>query len=295
MPIGNSPAMFVSSTCYDLKQVRADLKSFIESLGLQPILSEYDSFPVNPDVNAVENCLRVVDENADLFLLVVGGRYGKPFEQDRSVTNMEYLRARAKGIPIYVFVQNTILNILPIWRDSPDTSFQSVVDSPKLFEFVASLMDVDGIWIFPFEFAQEITDTLRRQLAYLFMNNLNLHMRVKTLGLPETLARLQGMSLKLLIERPKAWEPRLFNHVLAQEIARLKKDRLDLKYGIAYGKGEFLYSLVEVLNWGRRKLAEAERIVRGAEQIVNVAFQEAYAPAGVPSDPGRTHLKCSVP
>jgi hypothetical protein len=260
MPIGNNPAMFVSSTCYDLKQVRADLKNFIESLGLQPILSEYDSFPVNPDVNAVENCLRVVDENADLFLLIVGGRYGKPFEQNKSVTNMEYLRARAKGIPIYVFVQKSILNILPVWRESPETPFQSVVDSPKLFEFVASLLDVDGIWVFPFDFAQEIIDTLRKQLAYLFMNALNLQMRVKTLGLPESLAHLQGMPLKLLIERPKAWETRLFNHVLAQEIARLKRQRLDLKYGIAFGRGEFLFDIVEVSNWTRRKMAEAPKI-----------------------------------
>ncbi len=277
--------MFVSSTCYDLRQVRANLRSFIESLGLQPILSEYDSFPVNPDVSAVENCLRVVDENADIFLLIIGGRYGKPTEKDKSVTNMEYLRARAKGIPIYAFVQKSILNILPVWRDNPDSNFQNVADSPKLFEFVASLMDVEGIWVFPFELAQEITDTLRKQLAYLFMNALNLRMRVKTVGLPESLAQLQGIPLKLVIERPKAWETRLFNHVLAQEIARLKRQRLDLNYGIAYGKGEFLFNYVEVINWARRRTAEAGRLCRTSDRILNVALQDAIAPDGVPSDP----------
>ncbi|MFL6284115.1 MAG: DUF4062 domain-containing protein [Pyrinomonadaceae bacterium] len=285
MPIGNNPAMFVSSTCYDLRQVRADLKSFIELLGLQPILSEYDTFPVHPDVNAVENCLRVVDENADIFLLIVGGRYGKPFEQEKSVTNMEYLRARAKGIPIYVFVQKNVLNILPVWRDNPEGNFHNVVDSPKLFEFVTSLMDVEGIWVFPFELAQEITDTLRKQLAYLFMSTLSLQMRVKTLGLPESLAQLQGIPLKLVIEQPKAWEFRLFGHVLAQEIERLKRHRLDLKYGLALGKGEFLFGPIEVMNWTRRKIAEARRLVDGSELIINMAFKDAYAPAGVPADP----------
>lgn len=40
MPKGYSPAVFVSSTCYDLSQIRADLKIFIESIGLDPALSE---------------------------------------------------------------------------------------------------------------------------------------------------------------------------------------------------------------------------------------------------------------
>jgi hypothetical protein len=285
MAIGNTPAMFVSSTCYDLKQVRADLRNFIESLGLQPILSEYDSFPVNPDVGAVENCLRVVDENADILLLIVGGKYGKPFEQDKSVTNMEYLRARAKGIPIYVFVQRSVLNILPVWKDNPGGNFQMVADSPKLFEFVASLMDVEGIWVFPFDLAQEVIDTLRKQLAYLFMNALNLRKRVKTLGLPESLAHLQGIPLKLVIERPVAWEVRLFNHVLAQEIARIKERRWDLDYGIAFGRGDRLTNRLDVLNWASKQFAEAQRLARITDQLINVAFQDAMAPPGIPADP----------
>lgn len=276
--------MFVSSTCYDLKQVRADLKNFLESLGLQPILSEYDTFPVNPDVSAVENCLRVVEENADILLLIIGGRYGKPFEQGKSVTNMEYLRARAKGIPIYVFVQRSILGNIPVWKDNPDSNFQSVVDSPKLFEFVASLMEVEGLWVFPFDFAQDITDTLRQQLAGLFMNALKLRMRVKTLGLPELLVRLEGTPLKLVIERPTAWEVRLFNHVLAQEIARIKERRWDLDYGIAFGRGDRLSNRLEVMIWADRQFVEARRLARIADRIINVALQDAIAPPGIPAD-----------
>lgn len=277
--------MFVSSTCYDLKQVRTDLKEFIESMGLQAILSEYDSFPVNPDITAVENCLRVVDENADIFTLIVGGKYGSQTEQGKSVTNMEYLRARAKGVPIYAFVQGAILNILPVWKANPDGNFQSVVDSPKLFEFVASLREIEGIWVFQFERAQEIIETLRKQLPYLFMDALQLRTRVKTIGLPEPLSQLKGMPLKIVIERPKAWETRLFNHVLAQEIARLKSHRLDLNYGITFGKGEFLVDLLEVLNWVRRKMAEAQRMAHNSEPILNVALQDALGPAGVAGDP----------
>ncbi len=277
--------MFVSSTCFDLKQVRADLKIFLESLGLQSILSEYDSFPVDPDVHAVENCFKVIDERTDLFLLVVGGRYGLEHEKGKSVTNMEYQRARANGIPIYVFVQKSILSILPLWKDNPEMDVKSVADSPKLFEFVDSLKRSDGVWVFPFEVAQEITDALRKQLAGLFMDALQLRKRFKKAALPESLAHLQGMPLRLVIERPTAWEYRLFNHVLAQEISRLKRQRHDFTYGIAFGRSEHLADASEVYSWIGRKLAEGERLVDAVNPIVNVALQDALGPDGVPGDP----------
>ena len=33
--------VFVSSTCYDLKQVRENMKEFIESYGYEPVMNEY--------------------------------------------------------------------------------------------------------------------------------------------------------------------------------------------------------------------------------------------------------------
>lgn len=58
-----------------------------------------------------------------------------------------------------------------------------------------------------------------------------------------------------------------------------------MKYGIAFGRGEFLLDIHEVINWTRRKMAEAHRLAYSSEAILNVAFQDAYAPTGVPSDP----------
>jgi hypothetical protein len=80
------PAVFVSSTSYDLDQIRADLKQFIEGFGYEAVLSEYPSFPIDPDMRTVENCLRAVDQHADVFVLVVGGRYGSQTDEGKSVT-----------------------------------------------------------------------------------------------------------------------------------------------------------------------------------------------------------------
>jgi hypothetical protein len=108
---------------------------------------------------------------------------------------------------------------------------------------------------------------------------------VRSAGLSESLAHLQGMPLKLLIEKPTLWEARLFNHVLAQELARVKSLRLNLNYGIAFGKGERLADRLEVSHWILKQLAESRRLARIADRLINVAFQDAMAPPGVPADP----------
>ncbi len=60
MPVGYPPSIFVSSTCYDLNQVRVDLKRFLDSMGFSPLLSESSAFPVNPQADPIENCLHAL-------------------------------------------------------------------------------------------------------------------------------------------------------------------------------------------------------------------------------------------
>lgn len=67
------PSIFVSSTCYDLKQIRRDIREFIEAdLGYEAILSEYDSFPIDPDKDTINNCLgeRGTPGNAEYIIYV---------------------------------------------------------------------------------------------------------------------------------------------------------------------------------------------------------------------------------
>ena len=86
---GRMPSVFVSSTCYDLKQIREDLKIFIsEQLGYAAVLSEYDSFPIDPLLNTVDNCIRAVKERADVFVLIIGNRYGYETDNGKSITEL---------------------------------------------------------------------------------------------------------------------------------------------------------------------------------------------------------------
>jgi hypothetical protein len=279
------PAVFVSSTFYDLKQIRADLKQFLTTLGLNPVISEYDSFPIDPGIPAVENCLKVVDENADIFVLIIGGRYGTIKDQGKSVTNMEYIKARAKGVPIYVFIDKSILSVLPLWTANPQNDFSAVVDSPKLFEFVTTVRDTDAVWTLPFETAQDIIEGLRKQLAYLFMDALGFRQRVKAAHLPPQLANLKGLSLKLVLERPSFWEHLLFANTFVEEIKLVKEHDWDVQYGVILGSGSHLRDWDEISNWMNKQTSEAERLAMSLESLINIALPEALGPPGVSGDP----------
>ena len=251
MSVAHPPSVLVSSTCYDLAQVRQDIKSFFEYLGMNPILSEFSSFPVDPNRGA----------------------------------NLEYLEAKAKGIPRYVFVQKPILTALSIWQKNRSGDFSGIVDSPKLFEFVDSLRDPNENWVFPFDSAQDIITTLRSQLAYLFMDALTIRAKVLRCGLPEALQQdLSSAALLLVVQKPYAWEYRLFGQVLRDEMSRVACIKKDLNYGLALGKAVRLGDPAEVLKFAQRKMEEMQSYVRSGEVLFNKALPKAFGAPGVSGD-----------
>jgi predicted component of type VI protein secretion system len=279
------PSVFVSSTCYDLKQVRADMFQFLDGLGFEPVLSEYNSFPIQPEANTIENCLVVVNAKADIFVLIIGGRYGSATDDGRSVTNREYLSARAKGIPVYVFVQRSVLDLLRIWKANQSGDFSSAVDSPKVFEFVSELHEGGDNWIIPFDTAQDIFAALKVQLAYLFRDSLQLRLRASQLGvLSRRFRHLEGKELRLLIERPKGWEYLLLGAALRREFEAMDDVKRDWQYGIALGS-TFSLKPSEFFKWSREKSDEAQRIGTNLASIMNDAASVALGPPGVSGDP----------
>lgn len=62
---------------------------------------KYDSFPVDPDMDTVNNCLRAVEERADMLVLVVGG-----FVKDFLIIFTKNLHLRAKKEPGTCFLDS---------------------------------------------------------------------------------------------------------------------------------------------------------------------------------------------
>ena len=203
----NVPKVMVSSTFYDLRQIRTDLANFItDDLCYIPLLSELSSFPVDPDANTVENCCRRVEQDADILILIIGGRYGSiDTNSSRSITNLEYLTARTKGIPIYVFVEKAVLALLPIWERNKNADFSASIDDVRLLEFIYQIRSVDKAWVHEFENAQQIVATLRTQFAYRMREGLQLVGRLKDEGFSKIIYALGGKAIRIALEKPNAW------------------------------------------------------------------------------------------
>jgi len=274
----------VSSTFYDLRQVRADLARFItDELGYIALLSELPSFPVNPDLDTVANCRARVEQDADIFVLVIGGRYGSIDDKtNTSITNLEFLSARQRGIPVYSFVEKRVLSILPIWKRNADLNFSDVVDTSRLFDFVEYVRSQERVWTFPFETAQDIIGVLRRQFAYLFNDALRIRLRLSGTELPEYLAALGPKALRIALEKPTAWEYRLFLQSWIEQIGRRRHQIKEYQSALTLDTAE-LVSAASADDWIQTRLYELNGIVESANRLINSSAQEAF---GIPGQRG---------
>ncbi|USE68785.1 hypothetical protein CTT31_06480 [Pseudoalteromonas maricaloris] len=113
------PQVFVSSTYYDLKHIRASLEGFIENLGYTAILSDKGRIAYDPDIPLDESCYRSASES-EIFVLIVGGRYGSQvsgekrletnefYKRYESVTKKEFEAARSNDIPTFILVEKAV-------------------------------------------------------------------------------------------------------------------------------------------------------------------------------------------
>ncbi len=279
-----APFIMVSSTFYDLRQIRADLTQFISNeLGYTPLLSELNSFPIDPDVDTIDNCRRRVDNEADIMVLVIGGRYGSiDRHSSKSVTNIEYLTARNKGIPIFVFVLKSVIALLPVWKSNPDGDFSSSVDDVRLFQFIENIRSQDRSWIFEFELASDIISTLRIQFAYLMNDGLEWQRKIN-MNTPFEMKGLSADSIRIALEHPVAWEYRLFAHSLIDHIEALRDSRKELDLGIALGESEYI-PFDQLQDWMHVRFSEMIHNAQALDVLVNKTVQDAFGPPGTPGN-----------
>lgn len=154
--------VFVSSTCYDLIDLRAELEMVLREMGLSPLLSDRPSseFEVLPDKNSIETCLANV-RGADVFISILSQRYGPSLKvagyADVSATHLEWLEARKERKPIRMYVRDRLEGDYATWkaggtkfgwvRDAADAPIFTLLDEHK--KLVAG--DDKSNWVWPFK------------------------------------------------------------------------------------------------------------------------------------------------
>lgn len=167
------PRVFVSSTCYDLKYIRENLKYFIKTIGYEPVLSDDGDVYYNPSIHTHDSCLREVS-TCQLFVLIIGGRYGGKYkESETSITNHEYKEAVKNNIPVFAVVESSVHSdhhlFLTNKKDKPDIyeriSYPSS-DSIKIFDFLDEVRkSTINNALYPFQDFSDMEQYLKKQWA----------------------------------------------------------------------------------------------------------------------------------
>ena len=142
--------------------------------------------------------------------MIIGNRYGSKTNSGKSITNLEYLCAKKKNVPIYVFIMKQMLSIIPLWKDNKQGDFSNVVDSTDVFDFIIMVREEDNRWCQEFETAQDITNILKIQLSYLFKESLDIRSKVISNNLPDFWADLSNKALNILLEKGDLFELNFF-------------------------------------------------------------------------------------
>lgn len=233
------PRVFVSSTYYDLKHVRASLENFIERIGYEPILSEKGDIAYSPHIALDESCYREVG-SADIFVLIIGGRYGSHRSDDRretppsffdryeSITKSEYRTASSRDIPIYIFIESTVhAEYQTFLRNKTNTTIEYAhVDSINVFHLIEEILNQPrNNPIKQFERAEDIEPWLRDQWAGLFkefLNRTSSQKQIASLGAQVTeLAEINQTMRRYLEEVVSKVSPA--TNLVAEESERLER------------------------------------------------------------------------
>lgn len=187
------PRVFISSTYYDLKHIRASLGLFIDSLGYESILFEKGQIAFISDDPLDISCFREA-EAADIFVLIIGGRYGSEISSEKidgeknqytnynSITRKEYDTANENHVPTYILIEKGVYAEYQTYkRNKSNPSIEYAhVDNINIFKLIDEIHNKsNNNPIFSFEKYNEIESWLREQWAGLFKDFLNRRGNIK--------------------------------------------------------------------------------------------------------------------
>jgi hypothetical protein len=197
------PRVFLSSTCYDLRYIRENLKFFVKNMGFEPVLSEEGSVYFDPSKHVQDSCLAEVP-NCQMFVLIIGGRFGSKYkDKPESIVNYEYREAVENKIPVFAMVEQQVYGEYRVYQknkenknmDASKITYPSV-DSTKIFDFMEEVQgkSVNNALV-PFSDFSELESYLKQQWAGMMFSFLT--QKSESERVSSTLETLTAMSSKI--------------------------------------------------------------------------------------------------
>lgn len=194
----------MSSTCYDLSLIRSQLRQFIERLGHEPVMSDYNDVVYDPASHTHTSCIDEV-AGVDAVVVIIGSRFGgtvipqalqtvdidalklvsKSHEllrtkESLSITQLEVLKAIERSVPVFAFVDHRVWHDHATYEKNKSKTIADQIeydsiDKPTtaryVFEFINFLRHRNSNnAITTFSRLQDIEDALRRQWSGLLQH-----------------------------------------------------------------------------------------------------------------------------
>ena len=140
--------IFISSTCYDLADLRASLEDHLEKSGHQVLLSDRSNFPIDPGQHRHNVCVNNA-ANSEFMIVIIDSRFGAQYVEDNSisVTWAETRAALAAKVDMIVFVRRAVFTERRTWKKNPGIT-PAYCDDARVFQFIDELqLHQSGPWI----------------------------------------------------------------------------------------------------------------------------------------------------
>ncbi|MGV0923789.1 DUF4062 domain-containing protein [Empedobacter tilapiae] len=194
------PRIFLSSTFYDLKQIRTDIDVFIESLGYDIIRNEEGDIPYGKEDALEEYCYKEI-KNVDILISVIGGRFGSESKRNNSsISQIELKTALKENKQVYIFIEKNVLTEYEIYLLNKDNEIKyRYIDDIRIYQFIEEIKALNyNNNIKGFDTASEISKYLKDQFAGLFQRFLEEQTRIKEVSIINNLEKTAQTLNKLV-------------------------------------------------------------------------------------------------
>jgi hypothetical protein len=166
--------VFLGSTSKDLKDVRAELRQLIPSLGFELICFEDPEFKKRPGKHAHDMCLDNVPD-CDIYVLIIDERFGEEYSgsdanlKRKSVTWAEVQAALRENKIICTFVRRDVWREKATWAWNRDKGIEIepyCAKDKRVFEFIEFIATQShDNWIEQFEDTVELKRRIEARLS----------------------------------------------------------------------------------------------------------------------------------
>ncbi|MBK6627673.1 MAG: DUF4062 domain-containing protein [Flavobacteriales bacterium] len=160
------PKVLVSSSVYGQENLLEAIYADLEGYGYEVLMSHRGTVPVDPQVSAMDSCLKAVEE-CDLFLGIIFPRYGsgKEKKDDLSITHREAIRAIERGIPRWFLVHEHVAlarQLLDQYRNT-DVEDHFALKAGMTYRSTTLLSDLKVIDLYELAMRHDITEVGKRK------------------------------------------------------------------------------------------------------------------------------------